>query len=119
MAVLRHMLKSKIHGAIITGKELHYNGSIGIYKALLAEADIVAGEKVQVLNFNNGVRFETYAIEEESSRSIVLYGPAARCAEVGDKICIISYISATDEDIKKIKAKTVFADENNRVIKTK
>ena len=119
MAVLRNMLKSKIHGAVITKKELHYSGSIGISKALLAEADIVNGEKVQVLNFNNGLRLETYAIEEEGSRDIALYGPAARCGEVGDKICIISYVSVTDEDIDRVKAKVVFVDENNNIVKSK
>lgn len=116
MAVFRHILKSKIHGATVTKRELNYSGSIGIDKVLLTEVDMVAGEKVQVLNFDNGARFETYIIEEkQNSRTISLYGPAARCGEVGDKLCIISYVSVTDEDIKKVKAKTVVVDEDNRI----
>ena len=61
------MLKSKIHGAVITKKELYYAGSIGIDKKLLLESDMLPGEKVQVLNFNNGQRFETYVIEEKEN----------------------------------------------------
>lgn len=116
MPIFRHILKSKIHGATVTKTELNYNGSIGIDKTLLLEADMLAGEKVQVLNFDNGIRLETYIIEEkEKSRTISLYGPAARCGKIGDKLCIIFYVSVTDEDIGKIKAKTVLVDKNNRI----
>ncbi|MCD4780710.1 MAG: aspartate 1-decarboxylase [Candidatus Omnitrophica bacterium] len=90
MAILRQMLKSKIHGAVINKKELHYNGSIGIDKILLLKSNMLPGEKVRVLNFNNGQRFETYIIEEKGNSGVIaLYGPAARCGETGDKICII------------------------------
>lgn len=79
MSIFRQLFKSKIHRATITKKELRYDGSIGIDKKLLLESDLLAGEKVQVLNFNNGKRFETYVIEEkENSGDIVLYGPAVR-----------------------------------------
>ena len=118
MAVFRQMLKSKIHGAIITKKELHYSGSIGIDKVLLLNSDIVSGEKVQVLNFNNGQRFETYVIEEkENSGVIALYGPAARCGEIGDKLCIISYALVSNDEINKTKKKITIVNENNEIVR--
>lgn len=114
--ILREVIKSKIHKATITQTDLNYQGSIGIDKALLIESDIVPGEKVQVLNFNNGERFETYVIEEkENSGNIFLYGPAARRGKTGDKICIISYAAITNDEIGKIKAKVVMVDKNNRM----
>jgi len=114
MKMLRQVLKSKIHNAKITKKELYYGGSIGIDKALLLKSDILPDEKVQVLNFNNGARFQTYVIEEkENSGIIALYGPAARCAEIGDKICVLSYALVNDEEIDKIKQKIIFVDKNN------
>ena len=108
--------KSKIHRATVTKKELSYSGSIGIDNVLLKASNIIAGEKVQVLNFNNGQRFETYIIEEkENYGTISLYGPAARCGEIGDRICIISYVFIEDGECEKMKIKTIFVDENNRV----
>ena len=116
MPVLRSMFKSKIHGAVITKKELYYNGSIGIDKALLVKSDMLPGEKVQVLNFNNGERFETYIIEEkENSGTIALYGPAARLAEVGDKVCIISYVLVSSQEAHIIKPEVVIVDKGNKV----
>ncbi len=116
--MLREMLKSKIHRAVVTKKELKYEGSIGIDKLILTESDIATGEKVQVLNFNNGERFETYVIEEkEGSGTISLYGPAARLGEVGDGVCILSYVLADDKEIKGIKPETIYLDENNRLVK--
>jgi len=109
------MLKSKIHMATITKTELNYQGSIGIDKALLEKSDILPNEKVEVLNFNNGVRFETYVIEEkENSGVISLYGPAARCGIVGDKIVIISYVLVSEEDLKELNPKIIFVDEKNK-----
>jgi len=116
MAILRQMLKSKIHGAVITKKELHYNGSIGIDGNLLSQAGMIDGEKVQVLNFNNGQRFETYIIEEKKNSGVIaLYGPAARCGEIGDKLCIISYLLASDEEISKLDQEVVFVGEDNKI----
>ena len=113
----REKLKSKIHNAIITKKELHYNGSIGIDKALLKSSDIRPGEKVQVLNFNNGERFETYVIEEkENSGTIALYGPAALLGEIGNKICIITYVLVSDDEYDSIKARVICVDEHNKII---
>ena len=113
---MRQILKSKIHNAKITKKELYYEGSIGIDKALLLKSDIIPGEKVQVLNFNNGARFETYVIEEKAgSRTIALYGPAARQGEIGDKMCIISYGLAEDGEANLIKPKVIQVTDDNKI----
>ena len=112
---LRQVMKSKIQKATITKTELDYNGSIGIDKLLLIESNIAAGERVQVLNFNNGNRFETYVIEEEKASGIIaLYGPAAKLANIGDEVCIISYLLVTDDEIAKLKTKVVLVDKDNK-----
>ncbi len=114
--ILREMLKSKIHKAVITEKKIDYNGSIGVDKRLLEESGILPGEKVQVLNFNNGRRLETYTIEEEkNSGKIILYGPAGRCGEVGDELCILSYVLVTEDDIGKIKPRKIVVKKNNQI----
>ena len=116
MAIFRQMFKSKIQGAVITKKELRYNGSIGIDKTLLIKSDMLAGEKVQVLNFNNGQRLETYIIEEKENSGIIsLYGPAARLGEIGDKLCIISYAFVGQDNAEAIKPSIICVDDNNRV----
>lgn len=114
--MFRQMLKSKIQNAVITKKDLYYSGSIGIDGAILSRADIIPGEKVQVLNFNNGQRFETYIIEEMgNSGSIVLYGPAARLGEIGDNLFILSYAMMDDEEIEQHRPVIVLVDENNQL----
>jgi len=114
MSMLREMLKAKIHGAVITKKELYYNGSIGIDQALLSKSGMLANEKVQVLNFNNGQRFETYIIEEKKNSGIIaLYGPAARLGELGDRICIISYVFIDEQQAAAVKPKVVIVGEGN------
>ncbi len=113
---LRHVLKSKIHMAKVTKTVFEYGGSVGIDAALLSPCDMLPGERVQVLNFNNGQRIETYIIEEEAGSGILaLYGPAARCAQAGDRVSIISYLFADDEEIEKLEPKTIVLDENNRI----
>ena len=113
---LRQVLKSKIHMGKVTNTVLEYGGSVGIDSALLAASDMLPGERVQVLNFNNGQRIETYIIGEEAGSGIVaLYGPAARCAQAGDRVSIISYLFADDEEIKKLASKTIVLDESNRI----
>lgn len=113
---MREFLKSKIHNATITKKELHYAGSIGIDKALLLKSNILANEKVQVVNANNGARLETYVIaEKENSGIIALYGPAARQAEIGDKVCIISYALGQDNEAMSVQPQVVLVDDKNRI----
>ena len=115
--ILTNVLKAKIHKVVITNKKLGYNGSIGIDKALLTASGMISGEKVQVLNFQNGSRLETYIIEEkENSGIIALYGPAARRGEIGDGLCIISYALITSDEIPNFKSKVIFADKNNKLI---
>ena len=116
--MLRIMCKSKIHKARITRTDLHYEGSIGVDKKILEASNIYPNEIVQVLNVNNGARFETYAIEEkENSGEIILYGPAARLGEKGDIVIIISKALAETKEIQNLKTKIVYLDENNKVMK--
>ncbi len=112
---LRQMLKTKIDDLMVTKTVLHYKGSIGIDRALLEKNDIVAGERVQVLNYDNGFRLETYVIAEpRNSRKIVLYGPAAHCGSVGDKLCVLSYILVDDAELKRHRPKIIKVNKNNR-----
>jgi len=116
MKMLRWILKSKIHNATVTKKELYYEGSVGIDRALLLKSNIFVNEKVQVVNFNNGARLETYVIEEkENSGTIALYGPAARQAEVGDKVCIIAYGIIEDNQAQLIKPQIILLDDKNKI----
>ena len=111
----RFMLKSKIHGATLTGTELDYEGSITIDEALLEKADILPGEQVQVLNINNGKRFVTYAIAAPpGSGTVLLNGPAARLGTVGDKVIIISYCQLPADKAKDLHAKKVLVDDENK-----
>lgn len=110
------VLKSKIHRVKITEAELHYVGSITIDEDLMDAADLIANEKVQIVNINNGERLETYVIKgERGSGQICLNGPAARKAQVGDIIIIISYCSLDKEEAKSFEPVVVFPDEKNRL----
>jgi len=114
--MLRTVLKSKIHRARVTETNLYYEGSVSIDALLLEAADIIAGEKVEVLNLNNGLRLETYAISgKKNSGAISLNGPAARGACVGDEVIIVSYAIVEDSDAKRIKPKVITVDERNRI----
>ncbi len=103
------VLKSKIHRVKITQAELHYVGSITIDEALMDAAHLIEGEKVQVVNINNGERLETYVIKgERNSGTICLNGPAARKAQVGDIVIVISYASMELEEAKQFKPSLIF-----------
>ena len=116
--MLRIMCKSKIHRARITKVDLHYEGSIGIDKTLLKKADICPGEIVQVVNINNGSRFETYAIEETTgSGNIGLYGAAAHMGKVGDLIIILSNCLVEEKKARHVKMKVVHVSTDNRLLK--
>lgn len=111
------VLKSKIHRVKITGAELHYVGSITIDEDLMDAANLIEGEKVQIVNINNGERLETYVIKgERGSRDVCLNGPAARKAAVGDVVIVISYGSIDMEEAKSFKPTVIFPDENNQVV---
>lgn len=114
--MLRTILKSKIHRAHVTEANLYYEGSITIDEKLMKAADIIEGEKVEVLNLNNGQRLETYAIKGESDSGVIcLNGPAARGACVGDGVIIVSYAIVEDKDAKNIKPKIITLDGQNRI----
>ncbi|MEX2595012.1 MAG: aspartate 1-decarboxylase [Anditalea sp.] len=110
------ILKSKIHRVKITQAELHYVGSITIDEDLMEASNIIENEKVQIVNVNNGERLETYVIKgERGSGQVCLNGPAARKAQVGDVVIIISYASMEFEEAKKHKPVVIFPDEHNRL----
>ncbi len=114
--MLRVMHKSKIQKATITHTLLDYEGSIGIDAELMEKADILANEKVQVLNLDTGARFETYVIKEEAhSGTICLYGPAAHLGKVGERVFIISYCMLEDEQAQSHKPRVVYVNENNHI----
>lgn len=108
--------KSKIHRATITEANLNYVGSITIDEELMDAANMQEGERVQVVNNNNGERIETYIIKgERGSGVICLNGAAARKAEVGDTVIIISYAWMDAEEAKTFRPVSVFPDDNNRL----
>ncbi len=114
--MLRTFLKSKIHRAHITEANLYYEGSITVDESLMKAADILAGEKVEVLNLNNGQRIETYAIKGKSGSGIIcLNGPAARGACVGDEVIIVSYALVDEKELKAVKPNIVKVDGKNRI----
>ena len=116
--MLRIMCKSKIHRARITKVDLHYEGSIGVDRDLLKKADICPGEIVQVVNINNGSRFETYAIEEPAgSGNIGLYGAAAHMGKRGDLIIILSNCLIEDKISRNLKMKIVRVNSDNHPLK--
>ncbi len=114
----REMFKSKIHRAVVTQAELYYEGSITIDKDLLEASDILPFEKVQIVNVNNGNRFETYTLEGPSGSGVIcLNGPAARLATVGDEIIIITYSNMNQEEAKAHTPKIVLVDNKNKIKK--
>jgi aspartate 1-decarboxylase len=115
VAMFRTMLKSKIHRAKVTEANLQYNGSITIDEKLMRCADLLEGEKVEVLNLNTGSRLETYCIKGKAGSGVIcLNGPAARGACPGDEVIIVSYVLVDDAQAGKVKARIVKVDERNR-----
>ena len=116
--MLRSLMKSKIHGATVTEANLRYTGSITIDKQLLAASDICEYERVQIVNLHNGSRVETYVMDGSPGSGIIcMNGAAARWAEVGDRVIIISYALMTDKEKKAHRPKVIFVDEKNRIKK--
>jgi aspartate 1-decarboxylase len=111
---LRSICKSKIHHAVVTRADLHYVGSIGIDRTLMALTDIVPGEQVSVWNVNNGQRIETYAIElPEGSGDVVVNGAAARYFQPGDTVIIVAFC-LTDEPVTP---RMIAVDRDNRMVR--
>jgi aspartate 1-decarboxylase len=114
--MMLEMLKGKIHRATVTQAELDYVGSITVDMDLLDAAGILEYEKVQIVDINNGNRFETYTIAgERGSGMICLNGAAARCVSVKDKIIIMSYASLTPDEAKTYHPSVVFVDDDNHI----
>lgn len=116
--MLIEVLKSKIHRVTVTDADLNYIGSITLDKRLIKAANLVVGEKVQVVNVNNGERLETYVIEgKEGSGEVTLNGPAARKVQKGDIIIVISYAQMDIEQAKSFKPTLLFPDESTNQIR--
>jgi aspartate 1-decarboxylase len=110
------MLYSKIHRATVTDANLNYVGSITIDEELMQAANMRVGQKVEILNINNGERFSTYVIlGERGKRDICLNGAAARKVHKGDKIIIVAYASYNEEDLKTYKPKVVLLNDDNNI----
>ena len=111
------VVKSKIHRVTVTGADLNYIGSITIDEVLMEVSNIIEGEKVSIVNINNGERFDTYAIKgNRNSGDIILNGPAARKVQKGDVIIIMSYGLLEFEEAKKFKPSLVFPNESNNTL---
>lgn len=117
--MMLEMLKGKLHRATVVQAELDYVGSITVDQDLLEAAGMLEYEKVQIVDVNNGARFETYTIAGKRGSGIIcLNGAAARCAAPGDKIIIMAYAQMTPEEAKTCRPKVVFLGEENRVKRT-
>lgn len=114
--MLIEFCKSKIAHATVTDAHLRYEGSITIDAKLLKAVNIVQGEKVHVLNLNNGERFETYAIAGKPGKGeICLNGPAARLGLIGDEVTILSYALIDPDEARRLKTKIIHLDSKNRI----
>ena len=112
------MLKAKIHRATVTQAELDYVGSITVDMDLLEQAGILEYEKVQIVDVNNGSRFETYTIAGERGSGVMcLTGAAARLVQPGDKIILMAYAQVTPEEASELRPTVLFVDEKNKVTK--
>jgi aspartate 1-decarboxylase len=113
--VRRTMMKSKIHRATVTGADLNYVGSISLDPELMARADIIAWEKVHVLDINNGARFETYAIAGGPGE-VTLNGAAARLVHTGDRIIVLTYAEYDAAELEGFRPAIVHVDDRNRPV---
>jgi len=113
----RRLMHSKIHRARVTGADLDYVGSISIDPILMKEADIVANEQVSVYNLMNGARFETYAIEGTEDGQVCLNGAAARLAQVGDLVIIVTFADVEEHELPGYEPRVVIVDGENRPVR--
>ncbi|HOJ33934.1 MAG TPA: aspartate 1-decarboxylase [Candidatus Hydrogenedentes bacterium] len=116
--MLLHILKSKIHRAVVTEANLEYEGSLTLDPILMEAAGMLPFERIQVLNLNNGTRIETYLIEGKRGSGVVcLNGPAARCGMKGDLVIVLTYALMTPEEAQRHVPKVVYVDANNRIVR--
>lgn len=112
-----HVFRAKLHRVVVTEANLNYMGSITVDEDLLDASGILQHEKVQIVNVNNGERFETYVIKgERGSGQICLNGPAARKVHIGDKLIVIAYGMMTLEEAKNHTPKAVYVNESNAIV---
>lgn len=112
------LLKAKIHRAVVTQADLDYVGSVTIDTELLRESGIMEYEKVQIVDINNGNRFETYTIAGEKGSGIIcLNGAAAKCVNVGDKVIIMAYANMQPDEARDHKPVVLFVDDNNKIVR--
>lgn len=110
------MLYGKIHRATVTDANLNYVGSITVDRDLMDASKLIVGQKVEIVNINNGERFSTYVIEgKRGKKDICLNGAAARKAEVGDRIIIIAYANMNEQERSEFKPHVVLVDGNNNI----
>ncbi|MDT0378265.1 aspartate 1-decarboxylase [Streptomyces sp. DSM 42041] len=115
----RTMMKSKIHRATVTQADLHYVGSLTISSDLMEAADLLPGEKVDIVDVDNGARLSTYVIEGPRDSGVIgINGAAARLISPGDLVIIISYAQVSDEEARGLKPNVVFVDGDNKVALT-
>ena len=113
----RNMLRSKIHRATVTGADLHYEGSVTIDEALMAQADILPHQEVEIWNVTNGERFRTYALRGRANSGVVcINGAAAHKASAGDLVIIATFGWMSETEARAWEPKVVFVDERNRAV---
>jgi len=114
--MLFNMFKGKLHRATVTQAEINYVGSVTIDSELLEKSGILPGERVQIVNVNNGERFETYTIEGEPGSGVIcINGAAARLAQVGDKVIIMAYALMDENEARTFKPKVLVLDDQNKI----
>lgn len=117
MSMRRRLMKSKVHRATITSAELHYEGSLTLDTDLIAAANLVVYEEIQVVNVNNGARFTTYLIPGAAGSGVVqLNGAAARLGMVGDLVILIAYGDIDEADVASFRPAVIFVDGQNRIV---
>ncbi len=113
----RIMLRAKLHGAALTGADLHYEGSLAVDEELLEAAGILPGEQVHVYNITNGNRLVTYAISgPRGSRTLLLNGAAAHLGAAGDRVIVVTYGAMSDEEARTFTPRVLRMDEKNRIL---
>lgn len=114
------MFKGKLHRGTVTQANINYVGSVTIDETLLKKSGIIPGEKVQIVNLNNGERLETYTIEGEADSGVIcLNGAAARLVQVGDKVIIIAYAMMDEKEAKTFQPNILILDDRNKIVKIK
>lgn len=116
--MLRKLLKAKIHQAVITDKNLYYEGSLTLDREIMEKAGLLPFEAVWIYNLNNGARFETYLLEGEKGE-VILNGAAARLGECGDRIIIVAYAWVEEAELPYFKTRLLYLNEKNEVTQVK